>query len=114
VLVIANPGSNQASTVTLTPVGSVDAINLQGAVGELDAEKVAIGPSGHSIPKVWRGTQAEYDALTVEDGVLYFVLPDANATVVAVYVGRTGSVIPSGQWNFSDYRQSGHLLTLRV
>jgi hypothetical protein len=110
-LIIARPTTIPASAVVVTPVGDVAGIDGQTALGELAVEKVAV-TSGREVPKLWRGTQAEYDALTKEDGVVYFVLPDADSEVVAIFIGRTGGAIPSGSWNFSTLTQSGHLLTI--
>jgi hypothetical protein len=111
-LIVARPSTIPASQIVVTPVADVDATQLQTAIQELANEKVAVGPANHNVPSLWRGTHAEYDALTPEDGVVYFVLPDADELVVSVYVGRLGGVQPAGRWFFSVAAQSGQFLTV--
>ena len=81
------------TNVTITPDTSTDTITISATGGGGASDSVVRQPDGSTIApiKFWTGTQAQYDALTRADDVLYNIT-DTEGTLIYSVLGTTNEV----------------------
>lgn len=79
------PAANGAADVGVTVAQLRNYINS--FVSQITEEERAKLSGLENAPADWRGTQAEYDALTARDAGRWYMVQDASGAVVAVYRG---------------------------